>query len=103
MKKLLLTSFLLGIGTILYAQTDSLIFKNGNYIVGEIKSMNRGIITIETDYSDSDFKIEWKGISEIYSNVLFLITTEDGDNYYGTINTSGDGQVQEPSGIRTRS
>ena len=53
------------------AQTDSLIFINGNYIVGEIKDMDRGIITIETDYSDADFKIEWSGIKEIYTETYF--------------------------------
>ena len=26
--------------------------------------MNRGVISIETDYSDSDFKIEWEGVSK---------------------------------------
>jgi len=34
---------------------DSLIFKNGNSIKGEIKGMNRGVLTIETDYSKNDY------------------------------------------------
>lgn len=94
MKKLIFTSLIACFSILSFGQTDSLIFKNGNYIVGEIKSMNRGVITIETDYSDSDFKIEWEGIQELYSDVLFLISTKNGDNYYGTINATGDGQVQ---------
>jgi hypothetical protein len=51
-----------------------LILKNGNIIVGEFKDMDKGVLTIETDYSDSDFKIEWEGIKEIYSKTKFLIT-----------------------------
>ena len=51
----------------LFAQTDTLIFKNGNMVVGEIKSMSRGVIQIETDYSDSDFMIEWEKVN----NTLF--------------------------------
>ncbi|MCD4731861.1 MAG: hypothetical protein K8R74_14740, partial [Bacteroidales bacterium] len=56
------------------AQTDSLVFYNGNYLVGEVKTMNRGVITVETDYSDADFKIEWGKIKEIYTVTYFLIT-----------------------------
>jgi hypothetical protein len=54
-----------------FAQVDSLILKNGNIIVGEFKDMDKGVLTIETDYSDSDFKIEWEGIEEIYSKTNF--------------------------------
>ena len=40
---------------ILQAQTDSIVFTNGNYMVGEVKNMSMGVMQIETDYSDSDF------------------------------------------------
>ena len=66
------------------AQNDSLILNNGNVIVGEIKSMDKGVLQIETDYSDSDFKIELEGIKEIYSAARFLFTTSDGSRYTGT-------------------
>ncbi len=77
-----------------YAQTDSLIFTNGNYIVGEIKSMDLGIIGIETDYSDSDFSIEWEGIQEIHTTSVFLITLSDGRRYHGPLRSVGDGQIE---------
>ncbi|MFC3878898.1 DUF481 domain-containing protein [Algoriphagus namhaensis] len=72
------------------AQTDSLILKNKNIIVGEIKSMDKGVLTIETDYSDSDFKVSWSGIDKIFSKTKFLITTEDGRRFNGTINSTED-------------
>ena len=75
------------------AETDSLIMKNGDVIIGEFKDMDRGVLGIETDYSDSDFKIEWEGIKEIYSTTKFLVTATDGSRYNGTINSSGDGKV----------
>lgn len=80
-------------GPSLWAQLDSIIFKNGNYIVGEIKDMDRGVITVETDYSDSDFKIEWDGIREIYSQTSFLITLSTGRRYNGRIESSSDSKV----------
>ncbi len=47
--------------------------------------MDRGVLTMETDYSDSDFKIEWKKIKEIYTDSYFLITLSDGRRYNGTL------------------
>lgn len=86
---LILTSFV----GVVHSQTDSLIFLNGNYMVGEVKSMTRGVITIETDYSDSDFQIEWEKIKEIYTSTFFLITTSDGSRYNGHINATETGKV----------
>ncbi len=89
-------TFLIGFTGIIQvsAQTDSLIFSNGNVIVGEIKSMDKGVIQIETDYSDSDFKIEWDQVSEIYSPRTYLITLEDGTRVNEPINTDPDNPHQ---------
>lgn len=75
------------------AQNDSLILSNNNTIIGEVKTMNRGILTIETDYSDSDFKVEWDGIQEIYTTTYFLITTTDGSRYNGHLASVESGRV----------
>jgi len=67
------------------AQHDSLILKSGDKIVGEIKSMDKGVLTIETGYSKSDFTIEWSGIREIYSKTIFLVTLTDGRRINGYV------------------
>jgi hypothetical protein len=70
--------FILGLAAFMVnAQNDSLILNNGNVIVGEIKSMEKGVLKIETDYSDADFTIEIEGIKEVYSNARFLFTTSE--------------------------
>ena len=74
-------------------QPDSLIFNNGNTIVGEVKSLERNILKIETDYSDSDFTIEWDGIKEIYTTTNFLITLTNGSRYNGSINSSDPDKI----------
>ena len=56
---------------------DSLVFKNADFVAGEIKSMDRGVLTIETDYSKSDFTVEWTGVKEIFTKTQFLITLTD--------------------------
>jgi len=76
------------------AQTDSLTFHNGNYIVGEVKTMNRGVLTVKTNYSDSDFKIEWKNVKEIYTNNYYLITLSDGSRYNGSLNSTEPGKIK---------
>ena len=68
-------------------QTDSLIMKNGHVLVGEIKSMTKGVIQVETDYSDSDFKIEWDQVSQVYSDQFYLITLSDGTRLNASMNT----------------
>ena len=83
-KLFFLLAFLFSIGT-LFAQNDTLIMKNGNMIVGEIKSLNHGVIQVETDYSDSDFKIEWNNVREIKSDRTFIFFNSDGKHFDGSI------------------
>lgn len=86
-----------------FGQKDSLILKTGDIIVGEIKSMDKGVITIETDYSKNDFTIEWSGIKEIYSNSVFLITLKDGRRINGLIRSQGDTKITitDAQGVKT--
>jgi hypothetical protein len=67
------------------AQHDSLIMKNGNVIVGEIKSLERGVLVMNTSYSNNDFSIEWSQVNEIYSSEQFLIRLNDGRSLNGNI------------------
>ena len=93
MKKYLLIVIAVFTSSFIFSQSDSLILKNGDVIIGELKHMDKGVVTIETDYSDSDFKIEWDGITEMHTVTSFLITTSDGDRFNGTIKSSGDKMV----------
>jgi len=64
---------------------DTLLFANDNLIIGEIKKLDKGIVTIETDYSDSDFKIEWDKLRRIHSVSRFLITLRNGTRIVGNL------------------
>jgi small nuclear ribonucleoprotein (snRNP)-like protein len=88
-------TFLVGISTFILAnaQTDSLILKNKNIIIGEIKNMDKGVLTIETDYSDSDFKVSWDGIEKVFSKTKYLITLSNGKRYNGVIRSIDDKTV----------
>ncbi|UCF63561.1 MAG: DUF481 domain-containing protein [bacterium] len=87
MKRFLLILISTAITSNAWAQNDSLLFDNNIVIVGEIKNLNRGIITIETEFSDSDFKIEWNKVKEIYGTQEYIITLSDGNRLKGSIST----------------
>ncbi len=91
-KVLLPILLLLAFGNLSTAQTDSLVFRNGNYIVGEMKSMNQNVATVKTRYSDKDFNIKWHRITEIYTDTYFLLSLSNGDRYNGTIITTAPGR-----------
>ncbi len=84
--QLFIVLILLSIST-MYAQTDSLVFNKGKDVVGEIKEMKLGVITIETDFSDDDFRIEWKKVKGIFSDRIFIITLSEGERITGKINS----------------
>ncbi len=78
-----------------FSQKDSLIFDQGNVVAGEVKDLSRGIITIETDYSDSDFKIEWEKVLEFHSTQLYTVSLLDRTLLTNaTIETSGPGRFR---------
>jgi len=75
------------------AQQDTLMFHNGEAVIGEIKMLQRGVVTIETAYSDNDFQIEWEAVRTIKSAQLYVITIDDGRRLFADINSSGNGDT----------
>ena len=61
--------------------TDTLILKNKDRIIGEIKRMENGIATIKTDYSDQDFKLKWKEVTGLASSQTYLLILSNGNRY----------------------
>lgn len=88
MLKIYASLFLTGLLSFsLRGQQDTLIFKNGDQLIGEIKSMERGVLVIETDYSDSDFKIKWIDIKEVHAQSRFLINIRKGGRVNGRLSS----------------
>ncbi len=67
-----------------HAQHDTLYLTNGDFMVGEVKSMKNGVLKIETDYSDTDFLVEWEKVAEMHSDQPFLIRYIGSDYVNGT-------------------
>jgi len=78
-------TMLIGSASMAYAQKDVVTTTSGDKLVGEIKSVEKDVLTLSTDYSDSDFKIKWEKIASIESSRQFLVETFAGDRLAGTL------------------
>lgn len=78
---------------IVFGQNDSLVLVNKDVIVGELKELKQGVATIETDYSKSDFKIEWEKVKTVRTETEFLINIEAGKRYNGYLKSVDDDKV----------
>lgn len=76
---ILCLGFLLSLSA--FSQNDTVVLANGDRIIGEVKKMDRGVLTIKTPYSSSDLKIKWKKVKSIQSVESFLITETSGKRY----------------------
>jgi len=82
-KLLIILLFLLPTAIGLFAQKDSIVFKNGEIIIGEIKELDKNVLKMETTFSDDDFTIDWGNIREIHSERVFLIRLTKGFRFEG--------------------
>ena len=75
---------------------DIVITTTGERLVGEIKKIEKDVLTLETAYSDADFKIEWDKITSIESSRQFVLETFDGRRVSGslTVDPTTKGVVQ---------
>ena len=55
--------------------------------------MDKGVLTIDVDFGESDFEIEWDQVEEIYTSSEFLISMRDRDRYNGNLEGKADSVV----------
>jgi hypothetical protein len=70
-----------------HAATDVVTLKNGDHLTGEIKSVDRGILRFDPDYSDA-IDITWEHVATLVSATNFEVTLDSGERLFGTL---GDG------------
>jgi len=80
---------LLMCSSLLFARekTDVIVMKNGDRITCELQSVDSGGVYASVDYIDGTVKIEWSKVARIDSKQPFIVKTEDGSVYTGTIKT----------------
>lgn len=88
---ILLLFFFTGITTV-FGQIDAITMKNGDVLIGELKQLNKGVLVLETDYSDSDFKIDYDEVRSLNLANTFVIDLSNGKHLVGSIASLSDGK-----------
>ena len=75
-------------------KTDVIYLKNGDRLTCEIKGLDSGVLYISVDYLLGTQSLEWSKVKSLESSHLFIVKTEDGRSYVGTLSTSEVGGSQ---------
>ena len=62
--------------------------KNGDRLTGEIKGLDAGVLYMSMEYILGTSSVQWSKVARLESTQLFLVKTEDGSVYTGTLNTT---------------
>ena len=68
-------------------KTDTVIFKNGDKLTGELKSLKRGQLNLNTDATGT-IGIQWDKVSSVVSNQRIQVEISSGTRYFGNIASS---------------
>ena len=69
------------------ANTDVVVFVNGDRLTGEIKTLDRGKLRFKTDATDT-ISIEWDDVAFLSSDQNIQVETYDGRRYLGRLKLS---------------
>jgi hypothetical protein len=89
--KMHLSCFLLLVAMPLSARekSDVLVMRNGDRLTCEIKSLDSDTLAIGLDYAAGTISVNWGKVDHIESKQLFLVKTQDGVVYSGSLSTPG--------------
>ena len=68
-------------------KTDVIVMRNGDRLTCEIKSLDSGVLYVSLEYMLGTASVDWSKVDHIQSYQLFLVTTQGGLVYSGTIST----------------
>lgn len=89
MQSVILSCALL-LATPLFARekTDVIVMKNGDRLTGEIKGLSAGVLYMSMEYILGTSSVQWSRVARLESKQLFIVKTENGSVYTGTLNTT---------------
>jgi hypothetical protein len=69
-------------------KSDVIVMKNGDRMTCEVKGLETGVLYVSFDYIDGTTSVDWSKVARLESKQSFLVKTEDGSVYTGTLRTS---------------
>ena len=67
------------------SKSDIVYMKNGDKITCEIKSLEKGQLTVKPDYTSSSIVLDWEKVDHVESSQDFVVTDPKGTVYSGSI------------------
>ena len=80
-------------------KSDVITLKNGDRITCEVKGLEDGVLSIGIDYVDGTVSVDWTKVARLESHQLFVVLSQGGSSYEGTLNTI-ETAVGQPMKIR---
>jgi len=68
-------------------KTDVMVMTNGDRLTCEVKGLDAGVLYVSFDYIDGTASVNWTKVARLESNQLFVVKTEGGAVYTGTLRT----------------
>jgi hypothetical protein len=68
--------------------TDVIVMKNGDRITCEVKGLSGGVLSVSPSYILGTISVDWSKVAHLESKQLFIVKTENGSVYRGTLNTA---------------
>ena len=84
----LFATLLLSSGLFARENTDVIVMKNGDRMTGQVKGLDQGTLYVSLPYVIQTLSVDWTTVARIESTQLFIVRTEDGSVYRGTMKTS---------------
>lgn len=81
------------IGTFAFAQRDTLRFQNDDIMVGEVKNLSAGVLTVKTKYSKEDFIIKFNRVKSMTMEKKCIVTLTQGRTLFGYVNSAEEGTI----------
>jgi small nuclear ribonucleoprotein (snRNP)-like protein len=68
-------------------KSDIIVMNNGDRLTGEIKGLDSGTLSVSFDYILGTASLDWSKVDQLESRQFFLVKTQDGSVYRGTLRT----------------
>ncbi len=68
-------------------KTDVIVMNNGDRMTCEVKGLDAGVLYVSFDYIDGTASVDWSKVTRLESSQLFVVKTQDGSVYSGTLQT----------------
>jgi hypothetical protein len=69
-------------------KSDVIVMNNGDRLTCEVKGLDSGVLYVKLDYILGTSSVQWSKVHHVESSQLFIVKTESGSVYTGTLSSS---------------